>query len=140
MTDERVPSARRPADGALRASDADRERTADALRAHHVAGRIDTDELQDRLGRCYAARTHGELGALLADLPADEPPRAWAARARRSGGVPLGAVLLVALMVVATVAALRHGHPGPLPLLAVFLLVRLARGPHRSWSAGGTRV
>jgi len=56
----------------LRASDADRERTAAALRRHHVDGRLDTDELQDRLGRCYAARTEDDLRALLADLPPDQ--------------------------------------------------------------------
>src|SRR3954471_6567388 len=58
------------ANPALRASDADRERAADALRRHHLDGRLDTDELQERLGRCYAARTTGELAALFADLPA----------------------------------------------------------------------
>src|SRR3954463_15766524 len=65
------PSAPSPA---LRASDADRERVAEALRRHHVDGRLDTDELQERLGRCYAARTTVELAPLLADLPGDERP------------------------------------------------------------------
>src|SRR4051794_33810690 len=70
------PSAPSPA---LRASDADRERVAAALRRHHVDGRLDTDELQERLGACYAARTLGELEPLLADLPGAGRP---AARAR----------------------------------------------------------
>src|SRR4051812_37922167 len=108
MTDQRDPTA----PGALRASDADRERTAEALRRHHLAGRLDTDELQDRLGRCYAARTRDELAALAADLPVDDPGRRRPARPRRAGGgVPVLFVVLVVLAVAGTVAALRHGHP-----------------------------
>jgi hypothetical protein len=144
MTDKRVlasPASPAPAaHGALRASDADRERTAAALRRHHLDGRLDTDELQDRLGRCYAARTRDELGALLADLPSDEPAPGRPAARRPSGGVPLVAVVLVVLAVAGTIAAAQHGHPGPMPVLAVFLVLRLARGPRRPWTAGGTRV
>src|SRR3954453_5586937 len=73
------PSAPSPA---LLASDADRERVAAALRRHHVDGRLDTDQLQERLGACYAARTLGELEPLLADLPGAGGP---AARARGGG-------------------------------------------------------
>jgi hypothetical protein len=54
---------------ALRASDAERERTATLLREHTAAGRLTTDELADRLDAAYAARTVGELDALVADLP-----------------------------------------------------------------------
>src|ERR671932_1543051 len=122
----------------LRASDADRERVAAALRRHHVDGRLDTDELQERLGACYAAKTQGELAPLLADLPGDErpaPARPAAGGARRGPFVPFAALLLVALA-LATAAAVAHGHPGPLPLLLVFLLFRLGRGPRRPWTAG----
>jgi hypothetical protein len=130
-----------PAGGALRASDADRERTAAALRRHHLDGRLDTDELQERLGRCYAARTHADLAALTADLPPERPAGARAGIAPRArAGAPLLVVLLVVVAVGATLAAAHHGHPGPLPLLAVVLLLRLARGPRRPWTAGGTRV
>ncbi|WP_051472099.1 DUF1707 domain-containing protein [Patulibacter minatonensis] len=54
---------------ALRASDADRERVADQLRRHTAEGRLDPDELDDRLSGTYAARTVGELEELTADLP-----------------------------------------------------------------------
>jgi hypothetical protein len=40
------------------------------LREHAAAGRLDPDELEERLGRTYAAKTHGELTGLTADLPA----------------------------------------------------------------------
>jgi hypothetical protein len=129
-----------PLGGALRASDADRERTAAALRRHHLDGRLDTDELQVRLGRCYAARTQAELGALLADLPPQQPAASRPRRARGAAAGPLLAVLVVAVAVAATLAAVHNGHPGPLPLLAVFLLLRLGRGPRRGRTAGGTRV
>jgi Domain of unknown function (DUF1707) len=58
----------------LRASDHDRDQTADALRQHYSAGRLDSDEFEQRLNAAYAARTHGELAALSSDLPALPPP------------------------------------------------------------------
>lgn len=70
--------------GGLRASDADREQLADELRAHTVAGRIDTDELEERLQGAYGARTLGELDELRRDLPATPEQVAIAARERRS--------------------------------------------------------
>ena len=60
----------------LRVSDEDRERVATELREHYATGRLDGDELGDRLDRVYAARTAGELEALRADLPALEAPAA----------------------------------------------------------------
>ena len=59
-----------PGDPRMRASDADRERTATLLREHHAQGRLTPEEFNDRLDRTFAARTIGELDALLADLPA----------------------------------------------------------------------
>jgi Domain of unknown function (DUF1707) len=53
----------------IRASDADREAMAGTLREHAVAGRLTTDELDERAGRALAARTLGELDTLVADLP-----------------------------------------------------------------------
>ena len=124
---------RTPESAALRASDAERERTADALRRHHLDGRIDTDELQDRLGRCYAARTAGELAALTADLPGDEPPRgrpgATGGRRARAPYAPL--VALVAVLVLFALMLAHTGRPGPFPILAILLVVRVVRGPWR---------
>ena len=125
----------------LRASDADRERVAEALRRHHVDGRLDTDELQERLGRCYAARTAAELAPLLADLPADDRARApWPA----ASWLPAPPFLLLAVVVLtlATVGAVAHGHPGPLPCVAFFLLLRFVvwGGPRRHRTTWGPRV
>jgi hypothetical protein len=58
----------------LRASDAEREAVVARLREHGAAGRLDVDELEERVGAAYAARTHGELARLLDDLPALRGP------------------------------------------------------------------
>jgi Domain of unknown function (DUF1707) len=67
----------------LRASDAERESIVAQLREHGAAGRLDVDELEQRIGAAYAARTHGELRELLADLPARRPARSVAAPGAR---------------------------------------------------------
>jgi len=53
----------------VRASDADREACTRALRDHYAAGRLDHEELEERLALATRARTTGELRALLRDLP-----------------------------------------------------------------------
>jgi DUF1707 SHOCT-like domain len=56
-------------DARTRASDADRDRTATALREHLAAGRMTTQEFDRRLDQAYAAKTLGELDGLMAELP-----------------------------------------------------------------------
>ena len=53
----------------IRASDADRDRTASLLREHLAAGRLTPEEFSERLDKAFAARTVGEIDALLKDLP-----------------------------------------------------------------------
>ena len=66
----------------LRASDADRERIAEQLRHATGEGRLLAEELEERLERTFAARTYGELDAVVADLPGapvrrrEQPPSA----------------------------------------------------------------
>ena len=55
---------------AIRVSDDDRERAASEIREHFAQGRLDSEELDERLERAYAARTTGELEAIRSDLPA----------------------------------------------------------------------
>ena len=62
-------------DPELRASDREREDTVTQLREHGTAGRLDVDELEERIGSAYAARTRGDLTALLRDLPGTLRPR-----------------------------------------------------------------
>ena len=57
-------------DVAVRASDAERERAVEALRAAAGEGRLTLEELAERLDQALGARTRGELEPLTADLPA----------------------------------------------------------------------
>ena len=59
-----------PDHSSLRVSDADRERAVDGLRAHAAAGRLEPEELEERVGAALGARTMGDLEGLTADLPA----------------------------------------------------------------------
>ena len=76
----RTTPARRPAedvfaqDPELRASDREREDAVTQLREHGAAGRLDVDELEERIGPAYAARTRGDLATLLRDLPGSAAP------------------------------------------------------------------
>ena len=58
-----------PDDDTLRVSDEQRERAAQEIREHFAAGRLTDEELSDRVQAAYAARTQGDLNAVLADLP-----------------------------------------------------------------------
>ncbi|MGP3957512.1 DUF1707 SHOCT-like domain-containing protein [Nonomuraea sp. 3N208] len=81
LAEEFVSARRPPAAGdvppphELRASDADRERIAQVLQDAHADGRLTLEELEERLGVLYSARTLGELAQLTGDLlPADQQP------------------------------------------------------------------
>jgi hypothetical protein len=60
----------------LRASDADRDAAGERLRAAAVEGRLDPDELDERLSAAYAARWCSQLQALTADITPPPPVRA----------------------------------------------------------------
>lgn len=87
----------------LRISDADRHKVAEFLRQAAGEGRIDLEELDDRLEATYAAKTYGDLVPLTVDLPGHQgatpavPPRPAGSRppAPRTGGVPAGLSLPV---------------------------------------------
>jgi uncharacterized protein DUF1707 len=58
----------------LRASDAERERTAEGLRHAAGEGRLTVDELDERLAAAYGAVTRGDLERLTADLALPSTP------------------------------------------------------------------
>jgi Domain of unknown function (DUF1707) len=144
-------------DPRIRASDADRDRTAALLREHLAAGRLTAEEFNERLDKAYAAKTLGELDQLLADLPSiDLYALPDASMERRHRGLPWsgpgrslvehhdgglspawraawGSCLTVSL--VAFLVWLLSGHPGNLWFLWVagpYCLVLLGR-----WVSGG---
>jgi hypothetical protein len=53
----------------MRASEAEREATVADLRVHAADGRLDVEELEQRVGAAFAARTREELAELGRDLP-----------------------------------------------------------------------
>ena len=128
-------------DPKIRASDADRDRTAALLREHLAAGRLSSEEFNERLDKAYAAKTLGELDQLLSDLPGIDlyhlPDHS--VERRRGGGSPFGLPWLLAprggtgispawraawgswatVSLIAFLAWLLSGHPGNLWFLWV---------------------
>lgn len=118
MTERRVDPVA-AARARLRASDADRERAIEALKAAFTGGRLTRDELDMRLDRALLARTYAEVAAATADMPARPaltrpgpagwPPPALAAPARRrpanhwafTSALGLATVALPVMMVAA---------------------------------------
>ncbi|MBA2256008.1 MAG: DUF1707 domain-containing protein [Thermoleophilaceae bacterium] len=103
----------------VRASDAERERAATLLRDHAAEGRLDADELAERVGGAYSAATRSELAALTSDLPVIEPTPARERRPLRTvlrGEV--GAFVIVNLLLIAVWATSGAGYFWPIwPLL-----------------------
>jgi hypothetical protein len=74
MEGQLEPRPGQPADpSALRISDAERHQVAEILREAAGEGRIDLDELDQRLEATYAARTYADLVPITFDLPAHRP-------------------------------------------------------------------
>jgi hypothetical protein len=74
----------RPDPSQLRVSDADRHRVAEILREAAAEGRIDIEELDERLESTYAAKTYGDLVPLTSDLPVPHPEGSPAPRPQPS--------------------------------------------------------
>ena len=80
------PAAPDPA-AQMRASDADRERVAEILHTAAAEGRLDLDELGERLALVYQAKTYAELEPVTRDLPVVGVPAARVVRPdNRIGG------------------------------------------------------
>jgi uncharacterized protein DUF1707 len=124
----------------LRIGDVERDAAAADLGDHFVAGRLTLDELHDRLGEVFAARTHGQLWKVMADLPGSARSRRpdWTRAGMtlpagprlddrrhetpsdRAGRFAALSLLILAMMIWLFTAFLfaRHGlyaHPGPGP-------------------------
>jgi hypothetical protein len=95
----------------LRASDEDRERVADRLRHAAGEGRLLTEELEERLGDVFSARTYGELDAVVSDLPAPRDERRHKTPLWVKATLAL-AILLAMVAVLAIVALIVVGLAG----------------------------
>jgi hypothetical protein len=67
----------------MRVADADREQMVEELREHALAGRLSSEELEERIGSAYRATTRADLDALRADLPVSSTSVALALRKRK---------------------------------------------------------
>ncbi len=117
----------------LRASDADREQTVERLRCAAAEGRLLADELEQRIGRALGARTYGELGALLADLPRPRPTRRSVRGLRPA--LALAIAIPVVLAVLGTAALVITGMLAA--LAAVAFAISGALVPFIVWIAAG---
>ena len=124
--------------GSLRVSDADRDRAIAELSEHYQAGRLTTEELEDRTGRALQARTAADLAALFTDLPRRQAPvtsaaasapaspaRSWPARSWPAR-VPVAPFAVLAVVVALAVFS-GHPHIAWVPVL-VLIVVRLLVG------------
>ena len=68
------PLDRRPDPAMMRISDAERHQVAEILRQAAGEGRIDLEELDERLEATYAARTYADLVPITLDLPSQPVP------------------------------------------------------------------
>ena len=124
-------------DDRIRASDADREHATARLREHFAAGRLTSDELDQRISAALTAKTHGELRQLMADLPEPAPvaPRAtqrpypatppWMVRRRGPRFLP---VMLLALLAALLFPGGHWLFFGVFQVLLVFWLVACVGG------------
>jgi hypothetical protein len=104
----------------LRCSDADREAAVGRLRVAAMEGRLDAEELADRVSKAYESRWCHELDALTADVTPASPafaapavgPRVYLPRSTRVNGWAIASIVAgVAWMVwFGSVAAIVMGH------------------------------
>jgi len=69
----------------MRVGDAEREAAAAELREHYASGRLTLDELNERVDKAFAAKTRGDLNALMTDLPSARPGWSGTGTAGASG-------------------------------------------------------
>jgi len=127
-------------DSGLRVSDADRDQAISELSEHFQAGRLSTEEFEDRSGRALQARTRADLAALFTDLPRAKPGGPAAATSSSPVGTPAasaparpGLVMALPIVVLAIVALAGavSGHfvtVGVLPVIVVLIVVRRLTG------------
>ncbi len=98
-------------DRRMRASDADREATANVLRRHYTEGRLDSQEYDERIERCYTAKTLAELDELFGDLPRVETRKQESGHVRHAYRPPWRfAVIAPVVIALIVISALTGAH------------------------------
>ena len=126
--------------GSMRVSDADRDQAIAELSEHYQAGRLTTEEFEDRSGRALQARTTADLAGLFTDLPRRQasttgaattstapasPARSWPAR------VPVAPVTILAVVAVLALLGGHLFHIAWVPVVAIIVVRLLAGGRDR---------
>lgn len=111
----------------LRIGDAERDVAAADLGEHYVAGRLTLDELHERLGSVFSAKTSGQLTRVMADLPRLRHPAApgSAGTARLAGYRPASGIVPQADERKQTIPSDRAGRLAALSLLVLAMLIWL---------------
>ncbi|MFA1545564.1 DUF1707 domain-containing protein [Actinomadura chokoriensis] len=118
----------------IRIGDAERDAVMVALHDHFAKGRLDRDELDERLDAVLSARTRGDLRTLVKDLPSPTGlPEPEPARAGTAAPVLFGGPGHPAWRQHHRHMARHHRHGPPFPafplLLGVFLVLAFTAGP-----------
>jgi hypothetical protein len=120
------------ADLDMRVSDREREEVVEKLREHAAEGRLDAEELDERLTAAYAARTRRDLAGLTTDLP-DRPPAPPRPPSIAQRLTPLAAKLAVLNVFLVAVWLLSSG-PGssfwPVWVMLLSFVALLNRATH----------
>ena len=114
--------------GRLRSSRVDREQVVDVLKAAFTQGRLDQDELDERVSCALASRTYADLAVLTADLPIEPGGPLLPAKARVSAGKAVTAMTgaTAAFAGICAVAAnTPDGSPFVLPVVVIFFVLMM---------------
>jgi hypothetical protein len=140
--------------GHLRASDSDRARVIDNLKAAYVSGLVTKDEFDERVSQTLASRTRAELALVTADLPGTQqrpwPVPAWGnapaeANARPGNRAIIATAVFAGLALVISISAGAFASPAAVLLLLggagstfVFLILlrNRMRGPRHDERSG----
>jgi len=112
----------------IRAADSEREQLAEELREHMLAGRLTSNEFEERVEKAYKSTTRGELQSLKDDLPMSpatlnaEVARRRSVLRRRVLQETSGAVGLSALCVAIWLADGASGSFWPIWVILLTLL------------------
>jgi hypothetical protein len=118
--------------GALRVSDAERDRAVSELSEHFQAGRLTSEEFDERSGLALRARTGNDLAQLLADLPRpaapEAPPAAGpGAPVARASLLLYAAPAAIALAVLLSALLTRYNGHLTISLVPIVIVLLVAR-------------
>jgi len=145
-------------DDRMRISDADREHVTARLREHFAAGRLTSEELEERITSTLNAKTYGDLRRVMVDLPEPAPvgpqgggpmpPPRWAGGpiyAYRRGPrlLPLALLVLFAALVLPPVGFVFFAFLKVILVIwlvtciaGLFAAARFRRHARRHWQSG----